>query len=224
MLFPFASYDYLKDMRSIEWKRCHIRSKEDINPEFIRHTFRWLLVYLTKRSAEKYQEKLSIHKEEFTAKNNSQVYFCRTLAIVYAENYGLERFLQYKLQSAECREEFKQPLLQIYMLYGLWVLEKHLGTLFQSNYFTDPSQVELIRESILDYCLQLKDCALSLVDALAPPDWVLRSPIGHSNGKPMQNLYDAIVTPESQERVEWWDELNRTVDPGSKSHLIKSKL
>ena len=31
--------------------------------------------------------------------------------------------------------------------------------------------------------MQLKDEAVSLVDVLAPPDFILNSPIGHSNGK-----------------------------------------
>lgn len=30
---------------------------------------------------------------------------------------------------------------------------------------------------------QLKDEAVALVDALAPPDFILNSPIGHSSGK-----------------------------------------
>ena len=32
-------------------------------------------------------------------------------------------------------------------------------------------------------CTQLKNEAVALVDALAPPDFILNSPIGHSNGK-----------------------------------------
>jgi len=36
---------------------------------------------------------------------------------------------------------------------------------------------------VIDLFFQLKTDVLPLVDALAPPDWVLNSPIGHSNLK-----------------------------------------
>lgn len=42
--------------------------------------------------------------------------------------------------------------------------------------------------------------------------------------QPLKNLYEAMVTPESQERPSWWKELTVPVEAGSKSHLIKSKL
>ena len=84
-------------------------------------------------------------------------------------------------------------------------------------------QVELIREGVLHYCSLLKSDSITLVDAIAPPDWVLNSPIGHSNGQPLKNLYDSIVKPDSQQRPQWWEEMKGSVEPGSKSHLI-SKL
>ena len=43
-----------------------------------------------------------------------------------------------------------------------------------------------INREIFVYALclnQLKNEAVALVDALAPPDFILNSPIGHSNGK-----------------------------------------
>ena len=42
---------------------------------------------------------------------------------------------------------------------------------------------DLIQEAILTLCGQLKDDAVSLVDAIAPPDFVLNSPIGLSDGQ-----------------------------------------
>ena len=222
--YPLGSLDFLDDMHIIESKKCMIKSKEDIGPDFIKHTMQWLLIYLLKKSARRYEQQMAMENDEFSAKNNSQVFFCRSLAMVYVENYALERFAQDKLFAADCPQEFRKPLRNIYMTYGLWVIEKYLGTLFQSTYFTDSNQAGLIEEAIIAYCLDLKDDALLLVEALAPPDWVLRSPIGHSNGTPLKNLYGAIVTPKSQERPSWWKELTKPVDLGSKSYLIKSKL
>jgi len=221
--YPLGSLDFLSEMHIIESKKCSIKSKDDIDPSFIRHTLQWLVVYYLKKSYERFNEQKDKGSDEFTAKNNSQVYYCRSLAMAYIENYVLERFLLDKL-SNNCPEEFKAPLNKIYMIYGLWIIEKELAMLFESSYFTFPGQSALIKEAILEYCLDIKDDALWLVEAIAPPDWVLRSPIGHSNGTPLKNLYEAMVTPKSQERANYWEELKAPLEPGSKSHLITSKL
>lgn len=42
---------------------------------------------------------------------------------------------------------------------------------------------KLIQEAILQLCYELKDEAVALVDALAPTDFILNSPIGMSNGQ-----------------------------------------
>ena len=222
--YPIGSLEFFHNISTIEQNRCTIKCKEDIDPSFIKQTLQWLLVYLLKESDVKFKQQLGQENSEFSAKNNSQVYFCRTLAIVFSENHALEKFAETKVFATDVPVEFRRALQNVYMVYGLWVIEKHLGTLFQSNYFTKPCQAEFIKDSVLSYCLDLKEDALLLVAAIAPPDWVLKSPIGHSNGEPLKNLFDAMVTPASQERPSWWKELTIPVEPGSKSHLISSKL
>jgi len=221
---PFGSINFLNNINIISTRKCNIKSKHDITPKAIHDAFEWLVTYLLRQSEKKVKQQLAMKKDDFTAKNDSQVYFCRSLAIAYMEYFALKKFSEDKAFSADCPNEFKQPLHDIYMLYGLWVIEKNLGNFFQGGYFQNNDQAELIREEILSYCLAIKPYSLSVVDALAPPDWVLNSPIGHSNLKPLKNLYDAMVTPESQQRPDWWKELNIPVDVGSKSHLITSKL
>ena len=40
-----------------------------------------------------------------------------------------------------------------------------------------------VRNAVVDLCGQLKDDVVSLVDVIAPPDFILRSPIGRSDGQ-----------------------------------------
>ncbi len=40
-----------------------------------------------------------------------------------------------------------------------------------------------LRDSIVKLCVGLKNNAVSLVDCIAPPDFVLNSALGHSSGE-----------------------------------------
>lgn len=51
------------------------------------------------------------------------------------------------------------------------------------GYISGSQPARLIRATILDLCSELKDDAVSLVDAVAPPDFVLNSPIGAADGQ-----------------------------------------
>ena len=47
--------------------------------------YKWLVVYLLQESAHKLQSALSAGKDPFTARNDSQVYYCRSLALAYIQ-------------------------------------------------------------------------------------------------------------------------------------------
>ena len=61
----------------------------------------------------------------------------------------------------------------------------HVGfTNFSAGgYITGSEAPRIIREAILRLCAELKDEAVSLVDVLAPTDFILNSPIGASDGE-----------------------------------------
>ena len=66
-------------------------------------------------------------------------------------------------------------------------------------------------------CRELKPNALALVDAVAPPDFVLNSAIGHSSGKIYDQLKETFYrSPDTFERAPHWREIV--------SMLNKSKL
>ena len=47
--------------------------------------YEWLVCYLLHESDNKLKEELKSGKDNFTARNDSQVYYCRTLSIAYIE-------------------------------------------------------------------------------------------------------------------------------------------
>lgn len=87
-----------------------------------------------------------------------------------------------KISEAE-DDAVKRVLRNICTLYGLWSLEKHVPTLYQGEYLRGPEAVFLIQDSVLKLCGDLKDDAVSLIDVVAPPDFILNSVLGASDGK-----------------------------------------
>lgn len=64
---------------------------------------------------------------------------------------------------------------------------------------------ELLQAGILEILPQMKTEAISLVDAISPPDFILNSPLGMSDGRIYDHLKSVIYqTPDTFERVSWW--------------------
>ena len=62
------------------------------------------------------------------------------------------------------------------------------------GYVSGGEAPRIIREAILLLCQQLKPDAVSLVDAIAPPDFILNSPIGASDGQVRSALHHPWFT------------------------------
>lgn len=98
----------------------------------------------------------------------------------FFQHYILKIFIE-KTKEAPT-PEIKNILRQLISLYGLWSLEKHLSTLYKGGYITGDKSAILIQETILKLCNDLKNDAVTLVDAIAMPDCVLNSVLGNSDG------------------------------------------
>ncbi|XP_068679915.1 peroxisomal acyl-coenzyme A oxidase 3-like [Montipora foliosa] len=208
---PFHSADFLNNIDQIMAKRFHANTEQECRePEFLIGAYQWLVCYLLKESAAKVHQELLNGSDHFTARNNSQVFFCRSLALAYIECTVLTKFKEVIFNEKETPQGLRPVLLKLCSLYGLSSLEAHLTTLYQGGFCSSVNDARIVRGAILSLCCELKDEAVALVDALAPPDFVLNSPIGHSNGKAHENLYSAIMqNPKNQERISWWKESRR---------------
>lgn len=174
--------------------------------EEIVEAFKFLASYLLKQTSDRLDEQMRLNNNSlFVAKTRSQVYYAKILSLIFYELVVLE-----KLQKCFPKEtnELERLLRQMGLLYGLWTLEKWSSFLFEANVIkSGSSTLKQIRERILDICGQMKDNALSLAEVFAPPDWVLRSSLGLSDGKLYENLYHAITQSKGCfERPEWYEE------------------
>lgn len=68
------------------------------------------------------------------------------------------------------------------------MIVKHAGLFYMGGYF-ETQQLDLYHQAILLLLPEIKPEAISLVDAIAPPDFVLNSSLGMSDGNVRKNLY-----------------------------------
>lgn len=54
--------------------------------------------------------------------------------------------------------------------------------LFLGGYCSNNELVEYIQRGVIELCSTLKDEAVSLVDAISPPDFIINSPLGYADG------------------------------------------
>ncbi|VEN38958.1 unnamed protein product [Callosobruchus maculatus] len=65
-----------------------------------------------------------------------------------------------------------------------------------------------VKETILQLCDRLKPDSIAIIDSLAPPDYVIHSVLGKSDGKLYENLQTAIMhAPGAMSRPAWWQEI-----------------
>ncbi|KAK7474378.1 hypothetical protein BaRGS_00034426 [Batillaria attramentaria] len=221
---PLGSVDFLGKLDTLLTTRFRARTVDDcMDPTVCLDAYKWLVCRLLVDSDQRVKSQLASGKDGFTARNDSQTYFCRSLALAYIEHEVLRRFIATLTEkNGEETPGDLQPVLRgMCALYGLWSLEKHLATLYQGGYISGSDPPRIIREAILRLCSELKDDAVALVDVLAPPDFILNSPIGASNGEIYKNLYGAMLQGENVlERPSYWRDFVNTPVKGS----LPSKL
>jgi acyl-CoA oxidase len=101
----------------------------------------------------------------------------------------------------------KPALERIFYLASLHFLDKHLVIFYQGGYFINEQPVALIRESIIELCSEMKNDAIALIDAIAPPDFVLNSSLGSSTGDAYKTVYSMMIQSKGAfERIEFLEE------------------
>lgn len=170
--------------------------------------FNWICVYLLEKSSERVQQLKSSGQSLFEVRNNSQVFYAINLAVAYGQRSIFESFYNH-VQSIEPSPE-KDVLIKLLALYGSnLILKNYIGVMYEGG-FVQPgfNAAELLQKGILDILPELKTEAVSLVDAIAPPDFIINSPLGMADGRIYDHLKSIIYqTPATFERVTWWRDI-----------------
>uniref|UniRef100_A0A3P9L3B8 Acyl-coenzyme A oxidase n=1 Tax=Oryzias latipes TaxID=8090 RepID=A0A3P9L3B8_ORYLA len=159
--------------------------------------YKWLVCFLMEESQKRLEQERAAGRDDFEARNNSQVYFCRSLAIAFMEHCCLQN-CQQLISDQDTPAALRAVLSKLFSLYGLWSLSSHMATLYQGGLQSCCRQQSW---------LSLKDDAVALVDVLAPPDFILNSPIGKADGQLYKNMWSAVLqNNQVLERPSWWKE------------------
>ncbi|XP_073466878.1 peroxisomal acyl-coenzyme A oxidase 3 [Aquarana catesbeiana] len=202
---PLGSIHFLNEFKNILSNKFTARTaRECLECTVPLAAYRWLVCYLLRESYHKLQQEKQKATNDFDARNNSQVYYCRSLALAFIEHTVLQRYYDYTHDSSTPIS--LQPVLRkLCTLYGLWSLSKHMAVLYQGGYCAGERPGKIIQDAVLELCTELKDDAVSLVDAIAPPDFILNVPIARADGELYKNLWSAVLQGEKVlERPSWW--------------------
>ncbi|CAF0988482.1 unnamed protein product, partial [Brachionus calyciflorus] len=179
---PLKTVEFLRNFDQKLQVKFKSNSKEDLlNQKSLMEMFDWLICYMVKISHDKLQNNLKKGQDLFTARNENQVFYSKSLALIFMERQLIERFIEKINQNKD--ESLGKVLNRILYLAGLYLLDNHVGLFYQGGFYSTEKPVFLIRECILELCRELRDDAMGLVDAMAPPDFVLNSVLGESNGE-----------------------------------------
>lgn len=204
---PYESVSVLNKGLTILSLKCKVTSIEEMmRPDVIINTYQWLICHLLKSSAEKYQNNLKQHGDSFRARNDNQIFYAKDLTLVYIQHYFLHRFLVFIESTNDVA--IKRVLENVFALYALFNLEKHVAHLYKGAYFVSDLHSTLLHDSILRAMAAIKDDAVALVDVIAPHDYLLNSVLGNSDGQVYQHLQRAIFTGKNNmTRPTWWQEI-----------------
>nr|CAD7417928.1 unnamed protein product [Timema poppensis] len=212
-----GGHGYLKGLGDLRNSNDACCTYEGENSVLIQQTSNWLLQLWSRRD-DKSQGPITspLGSVDFLSKAQEILATKFSASTKEMAHFILLKFWQ-KVTGSDVDSNLQPVLLRLCSLYGAWRLEQHLTILYQGSYLTDGQSAQLLCDGILDLCAQLKPDAIALVDAIAPPDFVLNSALGGSDGHLYKNLQAAIYrTPQVFERPSWWKDI---VDWQTKSKL-----
>ncbi|CAF4745532.1 unnamed protein product [Rotaria sp. Silwood1] len=185
---PFHSADFLEKIKTIlQNNQCSITSECHLKD--LLDAIDWLLCYIVDKSIRKLDQLiLTTNLSSFDLKNITQIYHLRTLSIIYIQHTAIIRFVQFLKLNNDMDEKCKQILEKLLIVHILKLFEEYIGILFEGNYIKNVHINQWIQIRLLDLCHELRNEILALVDVFAPPDHILNSVLGNSNGQ----VYEAI--------------------------------
>ncbi|CAL4158142.1 unnamed protein product, partial [Meganyctiphanes norvegica] len=209
--YPMGTIDYLDDAKhflNLRWTSSPIleNSKDGEIIDVCLSAYRWLVCWLCERTTIELKTLAAANVDLFTARNNSQVYLARTLSLAYVTQVVV---LWFKESIDEAEMELKPALYRLCALFALTQIEKYVPYMVQGGLMSEGSFISASHLHIKRLCRELLPDAVALVDAMAPPDFILQSALGNADGQVYQHLKTSMFTaPGSLSRDSRWKDIS----------------
>lgn len=142
--------------------------------------------------------------------NNSQVLHLQELAKSYGELVIAREFSDFAnvlLEKDKCTGE---KVKDLFVLFCVQILQKSIGVYLEGAITRD--QIQLVEGLLISLCESLGDSAVSIIDSIAPPDPLLGSAIGASDGQIYQHLIQATENaPGVYSTPNWVHEVKKSL-------------
>lgn len=204
---PLGSVDFLgRGPQLLQQRYTHPSVDDCLDSKMPLEAYEWLVCYLLRQSHRELEAARDAGVSDLQARNNCQALLLRPLALAFVELTVLRRFRELVLRPG-LAAPLRTVLGRLCALYGLWALRPHVALLYRGGYFSGEQPGKTLEAAIVHLCAQLKDDAVALVDVIAPPDFILDSPIARADGELYKNLWGAVLQqPHVLERPAWWPE------------------
>jgi acyl-CoA oxidase len=122
--------------------------------------------------------------------NNSQSFYLQELAKSYAELVLVKEFGKMVEKMTERDKVTGETIGKLRDLYALTVLERYLPALIEIGY--NVSHRRDFRDKIITLCEEIGEVSIGIIDSIAPPDRVLSSTLGSSDGQVYTRIIDSV--------------------------------
>lgn len=179
-MLKIKSLQFLDNFDEVTSAKMTIESQKDLNVANLQKMLEFRTNILLMKSVGRLAEKIGEKVKPFDAWNQTQSFYLQSMAKSFGELYAFNCFKE-KLENYT-ETPTKNVLNKMLVLFALVQLEKDMVYL-RENDFISSENCDMIRNEILDLNDFLKDHVVTIIDAISPPDEIIGSPFGYSDGK-----------------------------------------
>ncbi|KAL7012582.1 hypothetical protein ACKWTF_014940 [Chironomus riparius] len=206
---PLGTAAFLKDgdkILSMKWNWTKVGCA--MKPKNLLTTLNWICAYMLEKTFNRVKSLQQSGQSSFDVRNNSQTFHANTLAVAYGQRQVVAAFLEEIQKLSDSAE--REVLTKLLSLFAANLIStKYINVLYEGGFIASngPNVNDLLQTGILALLTDLKNDAVSLVDSIAPPDFILNSLLGMSDGNVYKHLESFIYqTPDTFTRASWWEE------------------
>ncbi|CAG9330239.1 unnamed protein product [Blepharisma stoltei] len=184
-------------------------NKEQLkHAEWLISLFEYRCNYYITESLAKLQDNGRIYQDMTVTWNHTQVHYLIDLAKSFGELIQLKEFNNFVNDLTRKCPATGQVIANVMYLFASHVLDQETSS-FKTTF--DPEQAKWIAETVDELCDEVGENAVKIIDAIAIPDHVIASALGHSDGQVYQRYTQAVENaPGCYDPPSWLNLIHET--------------